>query len=168
MFAQYFYWCRSELVNEKTGEIKVTIPPTRSDIIHACDIVEDVAIAYGFNNIVKTFPRSVTVGRQQLSMKLSERLRVELAMAGFTEALTFSLCSHADIGEKMCQKGNLMETLAVHIDNPKTLDFQVFYSHTDNYLQFVTCTKQPSQLKKTSIRHLRYRISINENSAVKQ
>lgn len=29
------------------------VPPTRSDILHACDVVEDVAIAYGFNNIPK-------------------------------------------------------------------------------------------------------------------
>ena len=103
----------------------MTIPPTRSDVIHACDIIEDVAIAYGYNNIAKTFPRSVTVGSQQLSMKLSERLRVELAAAGFTEALTFSLCSRADVGVKMRQKGEEMDLAAVHIANPKTSDFQV-------------------------------------------
>lgn len=36
---------------EVDGEavVKVTVPPTRSDILHAVDIVEDVAIAYGFN-----------------------------------------------------------------------------------------------------------------------
>lgn len=38
--------------------ISVTIPPTRSDVLHACDIVEDVAIAYGFNNIKKTIPKT--------------------------------------------------------------------------------------------------------------
>nr|CAG8517026.1 5482_t:CDS:10 [Entrophospora candida] len=36
----------------------VDIPPTRADILHACDIMEDVAIAYGFNNIPKTFPNN--------------------------------------------------------------------------------------------------------------
>jgi phenylalanyl-tRNA synthetase beta subunit len=29
------------------------VPPTRSDILHACDVVEDVAIAHGYNNIPK-------------------------------------------------------------------------------------------------------------------
>ena len=33
--------------------LALQVPPTRSDILHACDIVEDVAIAYGFNNIPK-------------------------------------------------------------------------------------------------------------------
>ena len=41
-----------------SNEITVEIPPTRSDILHACDIMEDVAIAYGFNNIVKTIPKT--------------------------------------------------------------------------------------------------------------
>lgn len=34
-------------------ELSLRVPPTRSDILHACDVAEDVAIAYGFNNIPK-------------------------------------------------------------------------------------------------------------------
>ena len=118
-------------MNEEIGEIKIIIPPTRADIIHPCDIIEDVAIAYGFNNIVKNFPRSVTVGSQQMPMKLSERLRIELAAAGFTEALTFSLCSEADIGEKMRRSAEEVAALAVRIANPKTVDFQVSHVEKD-------------------------------------
>jgi phenylalanyl-tRNA synthetase beta chain len=40
------------------NKISVHIPPTRSDILHACDIIEDVAIGYGFNNIKKTIPQT--------------------------------------------------------------------------------------------------------------
>jgi phenylalanyl-tRNA synthetase beta chain len=40
------------------SELLIDIPPTRSDILHACDIVEDVAIAYGFNSIQKTIPKT--------------------------------------------------------------------------------------------------------------
>lgn len=29
---------------------------TRSDILHPCDIVEDIAIAYGYNNIPRRLP----------------------------------------------------------------------------------------------------------------
>ena len=28
------------------------------DVIHSCDIVEDAAIAYGFNNVKMTIPRT--------------------------------------------------------------------------------------------------------------
>jgi len=31
--------------------ITVEVPPYRPDILHACDIAEDVMIAYGINNI---------------------------------------------------------------------------------------------------------------------
>ena len=34
------------------------------DIIHPCDIVEDVAIAYGFNNIKMTIPNTNCIAHQ--------------------------------------------------------------------------------------------------------
>lgn len=115
----------SHVTDQAKGEIAVTIPPTRSDILHACDIVEDVAIAYGYDNIVKTLPTSMTIGAQQLSMKLSERVRREMAGAGFTEALTFALCSYDDCGTKMRISSEQIEKSAVKISNPKTLEFQI-------------------------------------------
>jgi phenylalanyl-tRNA synthetase beta chain len=30
-----------------SDSIRVTVPPTRSDVLHAVDVIEDVAIAYG-------------------------------------------------------------------------------------------------------------------------
>jgi len=36
--------------------LQITVPPTRSDILHPVDIAEDIGIAYGFNNIVKRVP----------------------------------------------------------------------------------------------------------------
>ncbi|XP_059489950.1 phenylalanine--tRNA ligase beta subunit isoform X2 [Neocloeon triangulifer] len=104
-------------------KIKVEIPPTRHDIIHPCDIFEDVGIAYGYNNIPKTLPTAATISQQFPLNKLSDQLRGEVAQAGFTEALTFSLCSIDDISTKL---GWSIEKLsAVHISNPKTLEFQV-------------------------------------------
>ena len=40
----------------------VSVPPTRADVLHACDVMEDVAIAYGFDNIEKTVPNTKTIG----------------------------------------------------------------------------------------------------------
>ncbi|KAF4104415.1 phenylalanine--tRNA ligase beta subunit [Onychostoma macrolepis] len=117
---------RMYLRSEVSGEgdlIQVEIPPTRSDVIHACDIMEDAAIAYGFNNIVRSTPRTYTVANQLPLNKLTELLRQDLAAAGFTEALTFALCSQEDIADKL--RKNITETRAVHISNPKTAEFQV-------------------------------------------
>ena len=38
----------SKFENEK---IVSSIPPTRHDILHPCDIMEDVAVAYDFNKV---------------------------------------------------------------------------------------------------------------------
>lgn len=104
-------------------DCKVNIPPTRHDIIHACDIYEDVAIAHGYNNIPKTSLTTYTIASQFPINKLSDQLREQLAQAGFTEALTFSLCSKEDIGEKLRKK--LSSVPAVCISNPKATEFQV-------------------------------------------
>uniref|UniRef100_A0A671M7A0 Phenylalanine--tRNA ligase beta subunit n=1 Tax=Sinocyclocheilus anshuiensis TaxID=1608454 RepID=A0A671M7A0_9TELE len=114
------------LRSEVSGEgdlIQVEIPPTRADVIHACDIMEDAAIAYGFNNIIRSTPRTYTVANQLPLNKLTELLRQDLTAAGFTEALTFALCSQEDIADKL--RKNIVETRAVHISNPKTAEFQV-------------------------------------------
>ena len=46
----------AEVVDMADGAkgISVHVPPTRSDVLHAVDVVEDVAIAYGFNRRVST------------------------------------------------------------------------------------------------------------------
>ncbi|TSK67194.1 Phenylalanine--tRNA ligase beta subunit [Bagarius yarrelli] len=88
--------CLRSEVTDKAGQIQVEIPPTRSDVIHACDIMEDAAVAYGFNNIARTTPRTYTVANQ---------------------------CSREDVADKLGK--NISETRAVHISNPKTAEFQV-------------------------------------------
>uniref|UniRef100_A0A8C7WGY7 phenylalanine--tRNA ligase n=1 Tax=Oncorhynchus mykiss TaxID=8022 RepID=A0A8C7WGY7_ONCMY len=118
MFCEY---CEEPFTDGE--QIEVEIPPTRSDVIHACDIMEDAAMAYGFNNITRTTPRTYTVASQLPLSKLSELLRQDLAAAGFTEALTFALCSQEDIADKLLK--NISETRACHISNPKTAEFQV-------------------------------------------
>lgn len=108
----------------KEGAIEVTIPPTRHDILHVCDIYEDVAISYGYNKIKKTLPKTNTIGEQLPINKLSDLLRYSIAEAGFTEALTFTLCSKSDISTKLGLK-TINDVPAVHISLPKTLEFEV-------------------------------------------
>ena len=129
------------LPTEVAGDtLTVTVPPTRADVLHPADIYEDVAIAHGYNNIVKTIPKTLTVAKQLPINKLTDQLREAVAQAGFTEvdiepslisllytfltqALTFSLCSRDDVATKMRKR--IEDIPAVHISNPKTLEFQV-------------------------------------------
>lgn len=49
-------------------ELKVRIPPTRSDILQACDIIEDLGISYGYNNIETKFPATNCFSEEVLSL----------------------------------------------------------------------------------------------------
>ncbi|KAK6016762.1 phenylalanine--tRNA ligase, beta subunit, partial [Ostertagia ostertagi] len=112
---------KAKVVSENT--LKVTIPPTRHDILHECDVAEDVGVAYGFNNLVCRLPESNTVAEVFPLNKLSDLLRGEIAAAGWTEALNFALCSREDISTRL-RDDKALEN-AVHISNPKTQEFQV-------------------------------------------
>ena len=73
--------------------IAVQVPPTRPDILHECDLMEDAAIAYGFNNLPDSFPPTSTVAQPLELSKLSDIIRIEWALAGFTEVLPLILVS---------------------------------------------------------------------------
>lgn len=66
--------CVKGVVNEDKS-IKVEIPPTRADILHPCDVIEDIGIGYGFNNIERAFPQNNTVGTYQPINKFADLLR---------------------------------------------------------------------------------------------
>jgi phenylalanyl-tRNA synthetase beta chain len=61
--------------NEDNTSVKVEIPPTRADILHPCDVIEDIGIGYGFNNIERVFPENNTVGAYQPINKFTDLLR---------------------------------------------------------------------------------------------
>ncbi|KYR01852.1 phenylalanine-tRNA ligase [Tieghemostelium lacteum] len=86
------------------SKIRVQIPVTRSDIIHECDIMEDVAVGYGFNNLKIELPKTLTSGRIQPINKLSELISQEVALAGYTEIMTFVLCHNKDNFESLKRK----------------------------------------------------------------
>lgn len=73
------------------------VPFWRADILHECDIIEDISICYGFKKIIPKLPKSATVGQRVRLNKFSDFLRHEMAQAQFNEVLNFALCSKADI-----------------------------------------------------------------------
>ncbi|GMY15424.1 phenylalanine--tRNA ligase beta subunit, cytoplasmic isoform X2 [Fagus crenata] len=106
--------------------ITVSVPPSRSDVLHPCDVMEDVAIAYGFNNvkdiaIAKGYNiskgRSVSLKPLRLE-EFSHILRLEMAMCGFTEVLSFILCSLNDNFAMLNREDD--RSTAVIIENPRS------------------------------------------------
>lgn len=104
--------------------IDVFIPPTRADVLHQCDIMEDVAIAYGFNNLPRSSPnKSSTIAQPVMINRLGDIVRMESAMAGWTEVMPLILCSHDENFGWLNRKDD-GET-AVKLANPKTAEYQV-------------------------------------------
>ena len=109
----------SEVLNEK---LNVKVPINRSDIIHPCDIAEDIGIAYGYNNIQRVLPHTLTVGKEQPLNHITDLLRIETGLAGYTEILTFALHSY-NFNYHLLRRP--LDGLDVEISNQKALEFQL-------------------------------------------
>jgi phenylalanyl-tRNA synthetase beta chain len=108
-------------------QIKVEAPVTRSDILHACDIAEDLAISFGYNNIVKRKLTTVCNGTQQPINKLTDLIRLEMSMSGYIECLTMALMSTEDVFTNMLEEATKEKlSNAVQIFKSKCPEFQVF------------------------------------------
>ncbi|KAL9935462.1 hypothetical protein V8E36_005810 [Tilletia maclaganii] len=103
--------------------VKVDVPITRPDILHECDLMEDVAVAYGFDNLPRQFPSTNTVAAPLPINKLSDILRRECAYAGWIEVLPLILCSH-DENFAWLNRTDSGST-AITLENPKSLEYQI-------------------------------------------
>ena len=102
-----------------SGEITVEVPAYRNDILHAVDLVEDVAIAYGYHNIVASLVPSFTVGEETPRSALMNRVRQALTGHGFMEVLTLILSNEADQYQKL---GRRDEKRHVELAHPISQD----------------------------------------------
>ncbi|CAA6660952.1 unnamed protein product [Spirodela intermedia] len=104
------------------NSITVSVPPTRSDILHACDVMEDLSIAYGFNKIPETIPATRTEGKRQPLNLFSDLIRLQVAMAGYKEVLTWVLCSCEENFSMLNRKDD--GKTSVIIENPRSSEFE--------------------------------------------
>ncbi len=110
---------RYTAVKFKGGMIDLLIPAYRGDILHNVDIIEDVAIGYGYNNITPELPKIATVGGLDEKEKFSSLARESLIGLGFQEVLTFILTNK----ENQFKKMNLPESSTAEIANPVSSEF---------------------------------------------
>jgi phenylalanyl-tRNA synthetase beta chain len=73
------------------GELVVEVPAYRNDILHEVDLGEDVAIAYGYHNIVPTLVPTMTVGNELPGERLAQDARRALTGLGYFEVTTLIL-----------------------------------------------------------------------------
>jgi phenylalanyl-tRNA synthetase beta chain len=74
-------------------KIEVLVPPYRADIMHAWDIIEDIAIGYGYERIKPEYPETMTIGLEHEWSKVKELAKEIMIGLGFLEVITFTLTS---------------------------------------------------------------------------
>ena len=84
--------CRLDAI-QKGNKIQCTIPRYRFDIFGPMDIVEEIALGYGIENIVPKLSPSQTLGEKSLMTKKLELISKTVVGFGFTEVLNSSLTS---------------------------------------------------------------------------
>lgn len=74
-------------------KINVTIPRFRFDILGPMDLVEEVALGHGIQNLTPTLPTSTSVGQKNpITQRLDQISQIMIGL-GYTEALNSSLTS---------------------------------------------------------------------------
>ena len=80
---------RVSKLNDDT--VNVYVPPYRTDIIHSVDIMEDVAIAYGYHRIAPRRVFDYTVGTPRVMEEFCTVLRNVMIGLGFLETMSLML-----------------------------------------------------------------------------
>ncbi len=82
-------------------EVEVLIPPYRADIMHPWDIIEDIAISYGYERIPVNYPSTPGIGREQEWKYMRDVVKEVMIGLGFTEVITFTLTNERVMYEYM-------------------------------------------------------------------
>jgi len=85
---------KSRLDAQSKGQkIICTIPRYRTDIFGPMDLVEEVALGYGIENLEPTIPRSISVGQKAKITTTLDAINSVMIGLGFSEVMNFGLMS---------------------------------------------------------------------------
>lgn len=101
--------------------IEIFIPAYRVDVFSEMDIIEDIAIAYGYNNIIPELPKLATKGEFSKKEKISKKIRTVMIGFGAQETLNFILTNENDCYTKM----HVVPENYIKIKNPVSSEFNI-------------------------------------------
>jgi len=99
---------------------KVLIPCYRADILHQIDLIEDIAIAYGYENFKEEIPKVATIAQSHPVSLLKRKVGDILAGLGFLECSCYHLSSKEKQSDWMEVKQEYLE-----LANSVNLDYHV-------------------------------------------
>ncbi|MBM3200303.1 phenylalanine--tRNA ligase subunit beta [Candidatus Woesearchaeota archaeon] len=102
---------------------KALIPSYRTDVLHPIDLVEDIAIAYGYDKLKEEIPNVATIAEEDKFEIFKRKIAETLVGLGFIETNTYNLTNKENLTTNM---GVNMEF--VEIENSKNSDYNVLRS----------------------------------------
>jgi phenylalanyl-tRNA synthetase beta chain len=96
------------------GRIEVQIPRYRADILDNSDIIEDIAVGYGFDKIPAVFPMNATVGKSHMLSDINTDMREIMTGLGYLQVMPFTLTSERVHFEWMCREKTDDVTYVMH------------------------------------------------------
>ena len=81
--------------------IEVFVAPYRTDILHPIDLVEEVAIAYGYGNFQPEIPNVATIGEESQKTIFARKLAEICCGLGLQEIQSLHLSNEKILAEKM-------------------------------------------------------------------
>ncbi|HKZ93655.1 MAG TPA: phenylalanine--tRNA ligase subunit beta [Candidatus Bathyarchaeia archaeon] len=110
--------CRLDARVAGKGVVEVAVPAYRIDVLHEVDLVEEVAIGYGYYRLKPTIPERLTIGEQHPVHRTAGIVRQIMIGLGFTEVMNFTLTNEVVHYEKMrLEAGNVIK-----LANPVSLE----------------------------------------------
>ncbi len=113
--------CRLDAKTGSSRVIDVSIPAYRIDVLHEVDLVEEVAIGFGYYRLKPSIPETVTIGEQHPVHRTANIVRQIMIGLGFTEVMNFTLINEAYHYEKMRLRARNMIKLA----NPVSAEYTI-------------------------------------------
>ncbi len=113
--------CRLDAKTGSSRNIDVSIPAYRIDVLHEVDLVEEVAIGFGYYRLKPSIPETVTIGEQHPVHRTANIVRQIMIGLGFTEVMNFTLINEAYHYEKMRLRARNMIKLA----NPVSAEYTI-------------------------------------------
>ncbi len=96
------------------GTVEVQVPGYRADILDNSDLIEDIAIAYGYKNIKPILPMNATIGTQHPVSMERGHVRSIMVGLGYSEVMPFTLTSEKVHFEWMCRPVTDDATCVMH------------------------------------------------------
>jgi phenylalanyl-tRNA synthetase beta chain len=116
-------------------KISVKYPAYRNDIMHMRDIIEDIGIAFGYNEMEPEAPKIPTVGSTLEFEEWCDSVAEIAVGMGFQEAFTFVLTNRENLFQKMRSK----EYTICEISNPVSANWTAMRNWlTPGLLEFLT------------------------------